>query len=121
MELKKFLKSKEEFKISEIDCNTNCIEEKFTNESFSHEDNFISIIDKKGDEFSIEFKLDVSWDVSNSGDGVITPYESFAEDIEVEIDVVNVEDYDNDIQVELNDRESISELESWITEKLDIT
>lgn len=121
MELKEFLNSKEELKVSEVDCNTNCIEDKFTNESYSNEDNFISVIDKNGNTYSIEFKLDVSWDISNSGDGYITPYESFAEDIEVEIDIVNVEDYDNDIQVELNDRESISELESWVTEKLNIT
>lgn len=121
MELKDFLDNIEKFKIVEIDSNQNCIKDKFDNGSYSSDDNYISVADENGNTYNIEFKLCVSWDIVRSGDGIDSPYEKLAEDIEVEIDLINIEDYDNDVQIELNDKELISNLENWIIEKLDIT
>lgn len=98
----------------------NGIFDELNEESFSSDDNFITV--KNGEDvISIDFELYVNWKVVNSGgDGYWTPNYDEAEDIEVKIEITNIEDYDNDKVIELNDKESIKEVEKWVENQLSL-
>ena len=79
------------------------------------EDNFIVISINEDEHFSIEFNTFISWKVDNSGgDGYIDENYDSVEDVEIEIELLNIEDLDNENVIDLDDTDSIIELEKYI-------
>lgn len=91
-------------------------------ESYDSKENYIILsLDGDGDHtddnphYAIEFDTYISWKVENSlGDGYITDNFDYIEDLEIEIDLINIEDYFRNISIELDDPESITKIEKWI-------
>tara|TARA_R110000772_G_scaffold20466_5_gene56951 strand:+ start:107250 stop:107618 length:369 start_codon:yes stop_codon:yes gene_type:complete len=89
-------------------------------ETFGEKDNFIVISINENEHFSVEFNTFISWkNVNSGGDGYNDEnYDSF-EDIEVEIELINIVDYDNDNTIDLDDVNSINELEKYIIDLIE--
>jgi hypothetical protein len=84
-------------------------------ERFSQEDNYIEV-KINGKIFTLIFNINATWDVSNSGgDGYITPNFNEVDNLDIDIDLTEVRDFEEDIELELDDIESIKEIEKWIS------
>jgi len=86
-------------------------------ESHSQKDCCFSI---KNDQHTIfiEFEFYASWAVSNNGgDGYYTPNHDEPEDIDIEVDILKIEN-EEEFEINLNDKESIKEIETWIIKNL---
>jgi|VirMetMinimDraft_7_1064189.scaffolds.fasta_scaffold04544_3 hypothetical protein len=65
--------------------------------------------------YTIEFDTYISWEIKNSmGDGYITENYDYVEDLEIEIDLINIEDYSHGVSIELDDTEFIIKIEDWV-------
>lgn len=65
--------------------------------------------------YTIEFDTYISWKVKNSlGDGYITDNFDYVEDLEIEIDLINIENYFCNNPIKLDDSESIDKINNWI-------
>lgn len=122
MELKEFLKYLDHDKI--YDKNILIDYTDILNDRYESKDNFIMIeipdINRslpmmERSVYKIEFDIYASWEVINSGgDGYITQNYDYIDDLEVEIDLVNIEDYSQNKIIELTSRKHIDILTEWI-------
>lgn len=91
----------------------------FYNETFEKDNIYITLHISEDTDYKIEFNMYVSWKIKKeNGDGYITPIYDYIEDVEIEIELINIEDYINNQVIELNDEESINQLEDWIESKV---
>lgn len=84
-------------------------------ECFSSKDNYI--VFKVGNEdITIDFNIYASWVVSNSGgDGYLNENYDEAEDIRIDVELLNVENYETGEKVNLDNVESIKKIEKFIS------
>lgn len=69
----------------------------------------------KKEKFTIQFDTYISWNVSSSlGDGVISENYDFVEDLEIDVDLINIENYSTGDVIELDDVECINKTKKWI-------
>lgn len=87
----------------------------YTDSYESNNDYIILYNENTNSKYTIEFDTYISWKViNNMGDNIITQNYDYTEDIEIEIDLINIEDYFNENVIELDNEECVIKIEKWI-------